>query len=86
MLVTVKPYFVTKSTPIMKFPLVRITKLWIVVRYNDRVTEKYSRKTGWEAGAFQDRFFNIISSIPKDELAILNKLAEDNGGTYEVKK
>lgn len=65
-----------------KYPLVRITKLWIVVRFNNVATGKYDRKEGYSAGAFRGRGESTPSKVLN--LAELNKLADDNGGTYDV--
>lgn len=77
--VTVKP---RNWTP-KQWPLVRITKKFIVVRYNDKATGRFRREDGYEAGADWNW---PVAQIPADELAMLNKLADDNGGTYEVKE
>lgn len=66
------------------WPLERITKNWIVVRYNNVATGKYNRKSGYAAGAFRGRGVSAPSKVVN--LAELNKLADDNGGTYEPKK
>lgn len=75
----VKPHWF----PAREWPIERVTKLWIVVRYNDRATEKFSRKTGYEAGAFQDRSSNTPAEIVN--LAEINAMADANGGTWRSK-
>ena len=78
--VTIKPYWGNAKD----WPLERITKNWIVVRYNNVATGKYSRKDGYSAGAFKSRQELTPSRVLN--LKELNKLADDNGGTYEPKK
>lgn len=80
MKVTIKPHWGEAKD----WTLERITKNWIVARFNNVATGKYSRKDGYAAGAFSGRGESTPSKVVN--LAELNKLADDNGGTYEPKK
>lgn len=76
----IKPFWYDETK---KWEVVRITKKWIVVKYNDAATGKYNRKDGYCAGAFMDRASTPDKIINLDEL---NNLANDNGGIWEYKK
>ena len=78
--VSIEPFW--KHYPIQQWPVVRITKNWIVVRYNEISTQKYNRKDGYPAGAFRE-LANVPSKIIKTDLDACNKLADENGGTWD---
>lgn len=81
--VSIEEFFSQKSR---KWPLVRITKKWIVVRWNEKATGKFNRETGYASGAFSNRQSMTPSKVLSEDLKFLNQLADDNGGTYEVKR
>ena len=68
----------------MKYRVARITKNWIVVMWNEKATGKFSRRDGYSAGAF--RYRQSLTPSKVVNLEELNKLAEDNGGTWREPK
>lgn len=81
MIAQIQEFFSKRSRP---FKVLRVTKLWIVVQYNNVATGKFSRKTGLESGAFQDRLSMTPSSLLNYEE--INKVADANGGIIDFTK
>lgn len=65
------------------YPVERITKLWIVVRFNNapKGIGRFDRARGYSAGAFRDRMSLTPSCITN--LDELNAIADANGGTWK---
>ena len=67
-----------------QFELSHITKNWIVLIFDEKAIIKFSRKDGYEAGAFTGRGnWNPYRIVPS-ELEALNKLA--NSGMLKENK